>query len=130
MKSKVLVGIQFLLSVIALALIIMAIMVILPQRIIAQNNIELSKYVYISTISWSDNVMNSDNDEFVEEVRFQYFGDIALDKLCREDMQFMFVYRYYESCTQDTQAWFNYIISNHALVQGGTYIAKEITQME
>ena len=56
-------------------------------------------------IAWEDNILNKDNHEFLVEVLFDnnLMDPSVVDPVT---LQYLFIERYYDSCSAITQEWF------------------------
>lgn len=99
-----------LLLVVALTMLLLMVNVVVA---IAQEQFIVEQFVDVDTVQsvdWADDVNNPDNLEYVMEVYSNYFDDVPLESIIFDDMQLMFVIRYYSTCTERTKTWFDRIL--------------------
>lgn len=109
-KNIVLRLISPLLLVVALTMLLLMVNVVVA---FAQEPFIVEQYVEVDTVQsvdWADDVNNPDNLEYVMEVYSNYFDDIPLEDILFDDMQLMFVFRYYNTCTERTKKWFDRVL--------------------
>ena len=57
-------------------------------------------------VSWEDDVFNPNNQEYLLEVCFN--EDIYPDNIHPVELQYLFIERYYGTCTEKSQEWFDW----------------------
>ena len=57
--------------------------------------------------AWEDNIFNTDNEEYLVEVLFNYFEEITIERILDnwEYIQYQFIIRYEETCKKESLDW-------------------------
>ena len=73
----------------------------------SQSDQIMDYYNFPRDIDWDDNILNPDNYDYLVETIYNIGIDNPLE-INPVELQYLFVERYYDTCTENSQEWFDW----------------------